>query len=269
MDDAALFTGRFPGGAVASFEATRVAAGRKNALRIEINGDRAAASPSIWSASTNWTSTTTPRRPRRRASAGSWSPNPTIAISRGGGRPVTDSATTTPSCIRHAICCRPSSRTGTPSRPSPTGCRCSGCWPRWSAAPRTAACGRPSSPRRSRRRTCRWLPVPTTPSRSLPDRAPRSRPPRGPTDASPTRGRDRIAGRPQPMFTLHPRKGGFQGTPDGNPTGRTTFIPRPKRPESTHRCQPERQSPVNAGAHSTMRSGNTRLPRYGARASFA
>ena len=40
VDDAALFTGRFPGGAVASFEATRVAAGRKNALRIEINGDR-------------------------------------------------------------------------------------------------------------------------------------------------------------------------------------------------------------------------------------
>ncbi|WP_051840882.1 Gfo/Idh/MocA family protein [Streptomyces sp. NRRL F-5126] len=40
VDDAALFLGRFPGGAVASFEATRVASGRKNALRIEINGDR-------------------------------------------------------------------------------------------------------------------------------------------------------------------------------------------------------------------------------------
>lgn len=40
VDDAALFIGRFPGGAVASFEASRVAAGRKNALRIEINGDR-------------------------------------------------------------------------------------------------------------------------------------------------------------------------------------------------------------------------------------
>ncbi|MQY36826.1 Inositol 2-dehydrogenase/D-chiro-inositol 3-dehydrogenase [Streptomyces sp. RB17] len=40
VDDAALFTGRFPGGAVASFEATRFAAGRKNALRVEINGDR-------------------------------------------------------------------------------------------------------------------------------------------------------------------------------------------------------------------------------------
>ena len=38
VDDAALFLGRFAGGAVASFEATRFAAGRKNALRFEING---------------------------------------------------------------------------------------------------------------------------------------------------------------------------------------------------------------------------------------
>ncbi len=38
MDDAALFIGRFTGGALASFEATRFASGRKNAIRIEING---------------------------------------------------------------------------------------------------------------------------------------------------------------------------------------------------------------------------------------
>ncbi|MEU5361929.1 Gfo/Idh/MocA family oxidoreductase [Streptomyces sp. NPDC005925] len=38
VDDAALFTGRFPSGALASFEATRYATGRKNALRIELNG---------------------------------------------------------------------------------------------------------------------------------------------------------------------------------------------------------------------------------------
>ncbi|MGW5267000.1 Gfo/Idh/MocA family protein [Microbispora sp. NPDC004025] len=38
VDDAALFIGRFEGGALASFEATRFAAGRKNALRIEVNG---------------------------------------------------------------------------------------------------------------------------------------------------------------------------------------------------------------------------------------
>jgi predicted dehydrogenase len=41
VDDAALFIGRLSGGAVASFEATRFATGRKNALRIEVNGSKA------------------------------------------------------------------------------------------------------------------------------------------------------------------------------------------------------------------------------------
>jgi predicted dehydrogenase len=38
VDDTALFIGRFAGGAVASFEATRFATGRKNAMRLELNG---------------------------------------------------------------------------------------------------------------------------------------------------------------------------------------------------------------------------------------
>ena len=38
VDDAALFTARFAGGALGSFEATRFATGRKNAMRIEVNG---------------------------------------------------------------------------------------------------------------------------------------------------------------------------------------------------------------------------------------
>jgi len=38
VDDAAIFLGRFDGGALASFEATRFALGRKNGIRIEING---------------------------------------------------------------------------------------------------------------------------------------------------------------------------------------------------------------------------------------
>jgi predicted dehydrogenase len=38
VDDAAVFLGRFSGGALAVFEATRFALGRKNAIRIEING---------------------------------------------------------------------------------------------------------------------------------------------------------------------------------------------------------------------------------------
>jgi hypothetical protein len=40
VDDAALFTARLGAGALASFEATRFASGRKNELRIELNGDR-------------------------------------------------------------------------------------------------------------------------------------------------------------------------------------------------------------------------------------
>ncbi|MCW2875077.1 Gfo/Idh/MocA family oxidoreductase [Actinacidiphila oryziradicis] len=38
VDDASLFLGRFARGALASFEATRFATGRRNALRLEING---------------------------------------------------------------------------------------------------------------------------------------------------------------------------------------------------------------------------------------
>jgi predicted dehydrogenase len=38
VDDTALWLARFDGGAVGSFEATRFASGRKNAIRIEING---------------------------------------------------------------------------------------------------------------------------------------------------------------------------------------------------------------------------------------
>jgi predicted dehydrogenase len=38
VDDAALFTARFASGALGSFEATRFASGRKNAIRLEING---------------------------------------------------------------------------------------------------------------------------------------------------------------------------------------------------------------------------------------
>ena len=39
-DDAAIFVGRLSGGALATFEATRFATGRKNAIRLEVNGSR-------------------------------------------------------------------------------------------------------------------------------------------------------------------------------------------------------------------------------------
>src|SRR5688500_16256119 len=38
VDDAAIFVGRLSGGALATFEATRFATGRKNAIRLEVNG---------------------------------------------------------------------------------------------------------------------------------------------------------------------------------------------------------------------------------------
>lgn len=40
VDDAAVFTGRTASGALATFEVSRMAAGRKNALRVELNGER-------------------------------------------------------------------------------------------------------------------------------------------------------------------------------------------------------------------------------------
>jgi predicted dehydrogenase len=42
VDDVAIFTGRLAGGALASFEATRFATGRKNALTVEVSGDAGA-----------------------------------------------------------------------------------------------------------------------------------------------------------------------------------------------------------------------------------
>lgn len=42
VDDVAIFTGRLAHGALVSFEATRFATGRKNALTIEVSGDRGA-----------------------------------------------------------------------------------------------------------------------------------------------------------------------------------------------------------------------------------
>jgi predicted dehydrogenase len=40
VDDAAIFLARLSGGALATFEATRFATGRKNSIRLEINGSR-------------------------------------------------------------------------------------------------------------------------------------------------------------------------------------------------------------------------------------
>ena len=44
VDDVSLFTSRFDGGAIGSFEATRMSTGRKNALRVEVSGSAGAVS---------------------------------------------------------------------------------------------------------------------------------------------------------------------------------------------------------------------------------
>jgi predicted dehydrogenase len=54
VDDIALFNGRFDNGALGSFEATRFATGRKNALSIEVSGDAGALSWDLEDLNTLW-----------------------------------------------------------------------------------------------------------------------------------------------------------------------------------------------------------------------
>ena len=75
VDDAALFLGRFAGGAVASFEATRFATGRKNALRIELNGSRGSLAFDQERMNELEFYDGDARTPTRPGSAGSWSPS--------------------------------------------------------------------------------------------------------------------------------------------------------------------------------------------------
>ena len=61
-----------------------------------------------------------------------------------GGRPATGSATSTRSPTRSSTWCATSPPAVTRGRRSPTGCRCSGCSPRWRPRPPTTADGRTS-----------------------------------------------------------------------------------------------------------------------------
>ena len=64
VDDAAVFTARLRSGALASFEATRFATGRKNQLRIELNGD--ARQPGVRPGKAERAGVLRPRRRKRR-----------------------------------------------------------------------------------------------------------------------------------------------------------------------------------------------------------
>ncbi|WP_279581005.1 Gfo/Idh/MocA family protein [Fodinicola feengrottensis] len=72
VDDAALFFGRLDGGGLASFEATRFATGRKNAMRIEVNGSTGSLAFDFEFMNELHFYDGTDRRPPRPVSGGSW-----------------------------------------------------------------------------------------------------------------------------------------------------------------------------------------------------
>ena len=122
VDDAAVFLARFTGGALATFEATRFAAGRKNAIRIEINGSDG--QPGVRLRGHERVAVPRPHRGRgdRRASAGFSSPSRCIPTCPPGGRPGTCSATSTGSPTKSSTSSKQSQTASTLRRPSPTGC---------------------------------------------------------------------------------------------------------------------------------------------------
>src|SRR5215216_290891 len=144
VDDAAAFIGRFDGGALGSFEATRVAAGHTEGLSVEVNG---ALGSVVWElgAFNELRLFEAAGEEATQGSGRSRSPGPTTPTPGHGGRTGTASATSTPSPTRCATSSRRSPTAATRSRPSPTGSRCRRCSKRRSAAPRRAPDGRRSA----------------------------------------------------------------------------------------------------------------------------
>ena len=87
-------------GRSASFEATRFATGRKNALRIEVNGSAGSLAFDFEAMNELQFYDGAGRRARPPASGGSWSPSRATPTSVPGGRPATASATSTGSPTR-------------------------------------------------------------------------------------------------------------------------------------------------------------------------
>ena len=146
VDDAATFLARFTGGAVGVFEATRFATGRKNAIRLEINGSRGSlafdfedmnvlefydADEPAETAGFRRILVTEPEHPYvGQLVAARPRPGLRARLHPPGRRPG------------HARSAAATSR----SRPSATACRCSASWPPWSAAPSWAPGSPPPSP---------------------------------------------------------------------------------------------------------------------------
>ena len=99
VDDAAVFFGRLESGALAAFEASRFALGRKNAMRFEINGTQGSLAFDFENMNV-LEHYDARRRPTPPGSPGSWSPNRRIRICPPGGHPATAWATSTDSPTR-------------------------------------------------------------------------------------------------------------------------------------------------------------------------
>ncbi len=146
VDDAALFTARLGAGVVASFEATRFASGRKNGLRIELNGERGSLAFDLerlneleFHDHTEDARTAGFRRilvtePTDPYVSAWWPPGHVLGWEHTFTHEVAD--------LVNAI-----ARTPTRPRRSPTASRCSGCWTRCRTAPSMSPGGRRSPPR--------------------------------------------------------------------------------------------------------------------------
>ena len=147
VDDAALFLGRFGGGGGGGFEATRFATGRKNAIRLEVNGSAGSLAFDFESMNelvvlrrrrTRWDPETAGFRrilvtePTHPYAGAWWPPGHLLGYEHSFTHEVVDLITAT------------WPRTATRPRRSPTACRCSWCWTRSAARPRRAAAGSPS-----------------------------------------------------------------------------------------------------------------------------
>ena len=162
VDDAATFLAEFRGGALGVFEATRFANGRKNAIRIEINGSAGSLAFDFEDMNllhffdgTEAAGTAGFRRIVVTEAA------PPLRRRVVAARPPA-SATSTASPTRSSTWCTTSPRAATRRPPSPTASGCSACWPPSRPAPTP-------TPGRSRRHDARTVRHPTTERRRTHD----------------------------------------------------------------------------------------------------
>ena len=132
VDDAAIALVHFANGAIGTIEATRMARGRKNYNRFEINGSEGSIAFNLERMNELEVYFATDPPPMRgfRTIMVTEASHPYI---RPGGRPGTSSATSTHSRTPSSTCSTRSAEQGRRARTSRTGCGTSACWTRSSA----------------------------------------------------------------------------------------------------------------------------------------